>query len=63
VIKMDSKISTLNDKITKAHLGGGETRINKQHQKKKLTARERIEYLLDEGSFEDICWMKVLLKR
>ncbi|NAS30607.1 methylmalonyl-CoA carboxyltransferase [Flavobacteriaceae bacterium R38] len=51
---MDSKITTLNDKITKAHLGGGENRIKKQHQKKKLTARERIEYLLDEGSFEEI---------
>jgi len=51
---MDSKIKTLNDKIASAHLGGGETRIKKQHQKRKLTARERIEYLLDEGSFEEI---------
>ncbi len=51
---MDSKIKTLNDKVTEAHLGGGESRIKKQHQKKKLTARERIAYLLDEGSFEEI---------
>src|SRR5690606_10970485 len=29
-------------------------RIQKQHEKKKLTARERIEYLMDEGSFEEI---------
>ncbi len=34
--------------------GGGLERIKKQHQKKKLTARERIEILLDEGSFEEM---------
>ncbi|NER13697.1 methylmalonyl-CoA carboxyltransferase [Leptobacterium flavescens] len=51
---MDSKINILKDKIAKAHEGGGEGRIKKQHQKKKLTARERIEYLMDEGSFEEI---------
>lgn len=37
-----------------AQLGGGETRIASQHKKGKLTARERIEILLDEGSFEEI---------
>ncbi len=36
-----------------ALLGGGVERIKKQHAKKKLTARERVEYLLDEGSFEE----------
>jgi propionyl-CoA carboxylase beta chain len=51
---MDSKIKTLNEKLQQAYLGGGETRIKKQHAKKKLTARERINYLLDEGSFEEI---------
>ena len=51
---MDSKIDILNDKIAKAHLGGGEKRIAKQHEKKKLTARERVNYLMDEGSFEEI---------
>jgi propionyl-CoA carboxylase beta chain len=35
-------------------LGGGKDRIAKQHQKKKLTARERVDYLMDEGSFEEI---------
>ncbi|MFD0862202.1 acyl-CoA carboxylase subunit beta [Sungkyunkwania multivorans] len=50
---MDSKIKTLEEKVALAHLGGGEQRIEKQHQKKKLTARERIAYLLDEGSFEE----------
>lgn len=36
-----------------AHLGGGEKRIESQHQKGKFTARERIEFLLDDGSFEE----------
>ena len=51
---MDSKIKELNDKLALAKLGGGEIRIEKQHAKKKLTARERVEYFLDEGSFEEI---------
>ncbi len=36
-----------------AQMGGGEKRIQKQHEQNKLTARERIEVLLDEGSFEE----------
>ncbi|MDG4945145.1 acyl-CoA carboxylase subunit beta [Weeksellaceae bacterium KMM 9713] len=51
---MKTKIKTLQEKLDLAYLGGGEKRIEKQHQKKKLTARERILYLLDEGSFEEI---------
>jgi len=51
---MDSKIEDLNEKLAKAYLGGGQTRIDRQHEKKKLTARERVHYLLDEGSFEEI---------
>jgi propionyl-CoA carboxylase beta chain len=51
---MDSKIEKLQKRVTLAHLGGGEERIKKQHAKKKLTARERINYLLDEGSFEEM---------
>ncbi|MBT8188265.1 MAG: acyl-CoA carboxylase subunit beta [Croceitalea sp.] len=51
---MDDKIKKLQDRIAQAHLGGGENRIAKQHAKKKLTARERIDYLLDEGSFEEM---------
>ncbi|WP_299224046.1 acyl-CoA carboxylase subunit beta [uncultured Psychroserpens sp.] len=51
---MDSKIKNLNDKLQKAYLGGGQSRIDKQHEKKKLTARERVMYFLDEGSFEEI---------
>ncbi|PZW39225.1 propionyl-CoA carboxylase beta chain [Mesonia algae] len=51
---MSQNIEKLNEKIALAHLGGGEKRIAKQHDKKKLTARERVEYLLDDGSFEEI---------
>ena len=51
---MNPKIKNLNEKLAKAYLGGGEARIEKQHAKQKLTARERINYLLDEGSFEEI---------
>ena len=51
---MDSKIKKLNESIELAHRGGGEERIAKQHAKKKLTARERVQYLLDEGSFEEM---------
>lgn len=52
--QMDKKIEELDKRLELAYLGGGEKRINKQHAKKKLTARERIEYLLDEGSFEEM---------
>jgi propionyl-CoA carboxylase beta chain len=51
---MDSKIEKLNKKLASAYEGGGKERIAKQHAKKKLTARERIAYLLDEGSFEEM---------
>lgn len=47
-------IKILQQKIDEAHLGGGMERIEKQHAKGKLTARERIHFLLDEGSFEEI---------
>ncbi len=51
---MSSNYDKLNERIALAKLGGGQKRIDKQHEKKKLTARERIEYLLDEGSFEEM---------
>ena len=44
-------IKTLQDKLTQSKLGGGIERINKQHKDGKLTARERIDYLLDKDSF------------
>ena len=51
---MQDKIDELNSKIESAQLGGGEKRIEAQHAKNKLTARERIHFLVDEGSFEEI---------
>jgi len=51
---MESKIKTLNEKLELSKLGGGQARIDKQHEKKKLTAHERVTYLMDEGSFEEI---------
>lgn len=51
---MKNKIELLEQKIAKAKLGGGEKRIADQHKKGKLTARERIHFLLDENSFEEI---------
>mgnify|MGYP005853895201 CR=1 FL=1 len=51
---MNDKIKRLEDAIALAKLGGGQLRIDSQHKKGKLTARERIHFLLDEGSFEEI---------
>ena len=48
------KVSALKKKIDEAMLGGGAKRIEGQHKKGKLTARERLQLLLDEGSFEEI---------
>ncbi len=49
-----TKNELLAQKLATTQLGGGQKRIDKQHQKGKLTARERVHYLLDEGSFEEI---------
>jgi propionyl-CoA carboxylase beta chain len=51
---MNSKNKTLENKINEALLGGGEDRIEAHHKKGKLTARERIHFLLDENSFQEI---------
>lgn len=51
---MTSKLDLLEQKKAEALIGGGEKRIEAQHKKGKLTARERIHFLLDEGSFEEI---------
>ncbi|MDF2158643.1 acyl-CoA carboxylase subunit beta [Algoriphagus sp. CAU 1675] len=48
------KIELLKRKNQEAMLGGGQTRIQAQHKKGKLTARERIDLLLDEGTFQEI---------
>src|SRR3954468_6795983 len=51
---MNDKIKALQDKKARALEGGGAKRIESQHKKGKLTARERIHFLMDEGSFEEI---------
>lgn len=51
---MQDKLKNLQEKEALAALGGGQKRIDKQHKKGKLTARERIHFLMDEGSFEEI---------
>src|SRR5688572_20878801 len=48
-----SKLEQLQERSRQAEAGGGPERIEKQHATGKLTARERIEFLLDEGSFEE----------
>jgi propionyl-CoA carboxylase beta chain len=50
---MQDIIEQLEQKRAAARLGGGQKRIDAQHAKGKLTARERIEVLLDEGTFEE----------
>ncbi len=50
---IQEKIQELLNMRQKAKLGGGEQKIQTQHEKGKFTARERIEMLLDEGSFEE----------
>jgi propionyl-CoA carboxylase beta chain len=51
---LEKKIQTLLQKREQALLGGGQARIDSQHKKGKLTARERLHFLLDEGSFQEI---------
>ena len=51
---MNENQKKLFSRRAEAKLGGGVKRIEKQHVKKKLTARERVELLLDEGSFEEL---------
>ncbi len=52
-MSIQKKIDALREVNKQAELGGGEERIQKQHQAGKLTARERISLLLDEGSFQE----------
>jgi propionyl-CoA carboxylase beta chain len=51
---LSANIEELERRRAAARLGGGDKRIAAQHAKGKLTARERLEVLLDEGSFEEI---------
>lgn len=51
---MQKQLTLLEDKIAAAKLGGGQKRIDAQHAKRKLSARERIHFFLDDNSFEEI---------
>ena len=51
---MSANIAEMERRRDAAHMGGGQKRIDAQHAKGKLTARERLEILLDEGSFEEL---------
>ena len=51
---MTSSLDSLHDKIRRAEEGGGRERQERQHAEGKLTARERVERLLDEGTFEEL---------
>ncbi|HEY8781907.1 MAG TPA: acyl-CoA carboxylase subunit beta [Mucilaginibacter sp.] len=51
---MNDKLKLLKQKREEANLGGGKARIESQHKKGKLTARERLHFLMDEGSFQEI---------
>jgi acetyl-CoA carboxylase carboxyltransferase component len=53
MMKVKEKIEELKNLREKALLGGGKEKIEEQHKKGKLTARERIEILLDKGTFEE----------
>src|ERR1044072_1006336 len=48
-----SKLEILRERSVNAEAGGGQARVQKQHEAGKMTARERIEFLLDEASFEE----------
>ena len=52
-MKIKDKLKHLEELERKAVLGGGEVRIKAQHDKGRLTARERINALLDEGTFRE----------
>ena len=51
---VDGKIEELGEKKAQSRAGGGQRRIDAQHERGKLTARERIDLLLDEGTFEEL---------
>ena len=62
-MQKQTPLQTLNQKIAEAKLGGGQARIDKQHKTGKLTARERLDLLLDKNSLEEIVSVKGSVKR
>ncbi len=53
-MSVEDKLRELSDLKAQARLGGGQARIDAQHKRGKLTARERLDLLLDEGTFQEI---------
>ncbi|MCF7815339.1 MAG: methylmalonyl-CoA carboxyltransferase, partial [Candidatus Cloacimonetes bacterium] len=53
-MKVSDKLNDLKQRVEKTKQMGGEARIEKQHAKKKLTARERLDLLFDEGTFREV---------
>ncbi len=51
---VQEKIEDFRQKLAKIEMGGGQKKIDKQHEKGKMTARERLNLLFDEGSFTEI---------
>ena len=49
-----TKIQQLTERKAQSRLGGGQARIDAQHKKGRLTARERLDLLLDKGSFREV---------
>src|SRR5688572_32979981 len=58
-----SKLATLKDRSQAAEQGGGNERVEKQHAAGKMTARERIECLLDDDTFDEFDEMVVRRSR
>jgi len=58
-MSMDELVTTLRNKRAEAAAGGGERRVEKQHAKGALTARERLDKLLDPGTFHELDAFKV----
>jgi acetyl-CoA carboxylase carboxyltransferase component len=53
-MSIEDRIEQLHQMREQAHLGGGQARIERQHARGKMTARERVEKLLDPGSFREL---------
>ncbi|NNE36557.1 MAG: methylmalonyl-CoA carboxyltransferase, partial [Rhodothermales bacterium] len=52
--KNERSFEDLKRRREEARMGGGEARLQRQHDRGKLSARERIEILLDDGSFQEL---------
>ncbi|MFH1351804.1 MAG: acyl-CoA carboxylase subunit beta [Pseudomonadota bacterium] len=53
-MEFEDKIKELERRNQEAEIGGGQKRIDQQHEKGKMTARERVDFLLDKGSFQEV---------